>query len=122
MRALIGCYGKVDAKSLLSDVAAAMSSRPLDTDSRDHQAKQNLYAFKAKVEFNTGQFRTAADDLENAIKQDYENAPQTFNDGGVKPSLTTAPCVWTQADLNMLAKQLPADYRPPLFIGLYLTF
>src|SRR5438132_483234 len=30
------------------------------------------------------------------------------------------PCAWTGADLDTLARQFPKDFRPPLYLGLYL--
>ena len=43
-------------------------------------------------------------------------------DGNTKPTATTQPCVWTQADLDTLERRFPQDYRPLLYRGLYLTF
>ena len=123
LRAVVGCYSNVPRDSLLSDIATALSARSENTELSAFKSKREMYALKAKVEFDSRQFQTAADDLENAIKEEsYRNAEQTFNDGGVKPSVAAKPCEWTQADLDMLAQQLPKDYRPPLFLGLYLNF
>jgi tetratricopeptide (TPR) repeat protein len=122
MRALVGCEAKVAPKSMLSDLATALSIRPAKTESSAFTTKREMYALKAKIEFDSGEFKAAADDLENAIKEDYESAPQTFNSGKPKPSLTAKPCEWTQADLNLLTKEFPRDYRPPLFLGLYLAY
>src|SRR5262249_54367529 len=37
-----------------------------------------------------------------------------------KPTQSAAPCRWTQGDLNTLAERFPKDFRPPLYLGLYL--
>jgi hypothetical protein len=122
MRALVGCFAHVAPIRLLSDIDIALSSKPSNATLSAHKTKRDLYSFKAKIEFDSGRFHAAADDLENAIKEDYESAPQMFNDGEVKPSLTVKPCSWSQADLNVLAERLPKDFRPTLALGLYLNY
>ena len=80
------------------------------------------YALKAKVEFESGHFEESMRDLDAAIREDYEDAKDVFNDGKTKPTTTAQPCVWTQADLDTLERRFPRDYRPPLYRGLYLSF
>ena len=120
LRASVSCLVNSDKNAILNDVVMSIKLfAPKKTyvyDSlRDH------YALKAKAEFSLGRYQDAMTDLDASIQVDYSSAEQVFNDGNVKPNQPTAtPCAWTQTDLNTLARLFPNDYRPSLYLGLYL--
>jgi tetratricopeptide (TPR) repeat protein len=121
LRATLSCYVHANSTEILGDISRSMSLREQSASSayptlRDH------YALKAKIEFESGQFENSMRDLDAAIRENYEDAKDVFNDGNTKPTSTAQSCVWTQADLDAFERRFPQDYRPPLYLGLYLTF
>jgi tetratricopeptide (TPR) repeat protein len=112
---------RANSTEILDDISRSMSLHGQSASSayptlRDH------YALKAKIEFESGHFEDSMRDLDAAIRENYEDAKDVFNDGNTKPTTTAQPCVWTQADLETLERRFPQDSRPPLYRGLYLTF
>jgi tetratricopeptide (TPR) repeat protein len=121
LRATLSCYVRANSTEILDDISRSMSLHEQSASSayptlRDH------YALKAKIEFESGHFEDSVRDLDAAIRENYEDAKDVFNDGNTKPTTTAQPCVWTLADLDTLERRFPQDYRPPLYRGLYLTF
>jgi tetratricopeptide (TPR) repeat protein len=121
LRATLSCYLRADSTEILDDISRSISLHGQSASSayptlRDH------YALKAKIEFESGHFEDSMRDLDAAIRENYEDAKDVFNDGNTKPTTTAQPCVWTQADLDTLERRSPQDSRPPLYRGLYLTF
>ena len=121
LRATLSCYAGAKPVGILDDISHSMSLRERLKSPEDSKLREP-YALKAKIEFESGHFEDSMRDLDAAIREDYENAKDVFNDGNVKPTTTVQPCVWTQADLNALERRFPQDYRPSLYSGLYLTF
>ncbi len=121
LRAMLSCYVRANSTEILNDVSRSMSLHAQSTSSA-YSTLRDHYALKAKIEFESGHFEDSMHDLDAAIKENYEDAKDVFNDGNTKPTTTTQPCVWTQADLGKLEKRFPQDYRPPLYGGLYLSF
>jgi tetratricopeptide (TPR) repeat protein len=121
LRASLSCYVRANSTEILKDINHSISLRAQST-STAYSTVREHYALKAKIEFEGGHFEDSMRDLDVAIKEDYESAKDVFNDGQVKPTITTLPCTWTQPDLNALQQRFPQNYRPPLYLGLYLTF
>jgi len=121
LRAEVLCESRADTKSILNEIIMSLSTR-ISSKSSAYDTLKGHYALMAKVEFDSGQSQNAMNDLETAIRQNYEDAEQVFNDGNVKPTTVTQPCVWTQPDLESLAQKFPTDYRPHLYRGLYLSY
>lgn len=121
LRATLACYVRANPTEVLDDIAHSMSLHAQSATTANPTLKEQ-YALKAKVEFQSGHFEDSMRDLDAAIREDYENAQDVFNDGNTRPSTTTRPCVWTLADLDVLGRRFPQDYRPPLYRGLYLAF
>jgi tetratricopeptide (TPR) repeat protein len=83
----------------------------------------NHYSFRAKVEFDTERYEVAMNDLEIAMRQDFDNADKMFDSPGTKPdSISPNICAWTLSNLDLLVQKFPHDYRALLFRGLYLKF
>jgi tetratricopeptide (TPR) repeat protein len=120
LRASLACYAHAGEENILHDVAASMSFH--DSHRSAYETLREHHALKAKVEFEHGHYQDAMLDLDEAIKEEYETAQQVIDDGKTKPSMTTQPCVWTLPDLDALADRFPADYRPQLYRGLYLSY
>ncbi len=121
LRATFSCYIRANSAEILNDISRSISLHEQSTSSayptlRDH------YVLKAKIEFERGHFEDSMRNLDVAIRENYEDAKDVFDDGNTKPTTTTQPCVWTLADLDKLERRFPQDYRPPLYRGLYLTF
>jgi tetratricopeptide (TPR) repeat protein len=118
LRATLFCSAHASSKAILDDITASVSlHRPSSSASatlKDH------YALKAKVELEAGQYQDSMRDMDAALKQDYGDAEDVFNDGETKASTTKQPCKWTLADFDLLETQFPHDYRPHLYRGLYL--
>jgi tetratricopeptide (TPR) repeat protein len=121
LRATLSCYVHASSKEILDDISRSMSLHGQSTSSA-YSTLRDHYALKAKIEFESGHFEDSMRDLDAAIRENYEDAKDVFNDGNTKPTTTTQPCVWTQADLDKLEGRFPQHYRPPLYRGLYLTF
>ena len=121
LRATLSCYVRANSTDILDDIAHSISLHAQSTTTANPTLREQ-YALKAKVEFESGHFEDSMRDLDAAIREDYEDAKDVFNDGNTKPSTTTRPCVWTLSDLDTLERRFPQDYRPPLYRGLYLTF
>lgn len=121
-RAALSCVGGVrEPRLILSDAIKAETllasgSPALFTNSHD------VRALKARLEFEAGQFEEAMRDLDAAVADDVEAAANVFNDGGVEPRTASARCMWSLPDIEALEKRYPADYRPVLYRGLYLSF
>jgi tetratricopeptide (TPR) repeat protein len=120
LRANVSCMVHGNKDETLNDVGMSLKLRaPGKTYIYD--SPRDAYTLKAKVEFDLGRYEDAMSDLDAAIRVDFTNAAQVFNDGNVKPNQPTAtPCAWTSADINTLAGRFPKDFRPPLYRGLYL--
>lgn len=121
LRASLSCYVRANSTEILDDISRSISLHGQSTSSAYATLKDH-YALKAKVEFESGHFNDSMGDLDAAIRQNYEDAKDVFDDGNTKPTTTTQPCVWTQSDLDTLEQRFPQDYRPLLYRGLYLTF
>jgi len=121
LRASLSCYVRANSTELLDDINHSISLRA-QSPSTAYSTVRERDALKAKIEFEGGHFEDSMRDLDAAIKEDYENAKDVFNDGQVKPTTTTQTCTWTQPDLEALQRRFPQDYRPSLYLGLYLTF
>lgn len=121
IRATVSCEIAGSSKEgMLNDVATSIKLWKPDKNNvydslRDH------YALKAKIEFLLGRYADAMNDLDAGIRIDYDNAEEMFNNGNAKPNEPIAmPCMWSQTDVNNLAKLFPKDYRTSLYVGLYL--
>lgn len=122
LRATLSCYVRAKSTEILDDLNRSISLHGQST-STAYPTLREHYALRAKIEFESGHFEDSMRDLDAAIREDdYGNAKDAFNDGNVKPTTTTQPCVWTLADIDTLGRRFPQDYRPPLYRGLYLTF
>ncbi len=119
LRASLSCRINGNKDAILNDIARSIQLR---TSGRTYiyESLRDHYTLRAKVEFDSGRYQDAMNDLDASIQVDYGNADQVFNDGNVKPNQATAPCVWTQANLNTLARLFPNDYRTSIYLGLYL--
>jgi tetratricopeptide (TPR) repeat protein len=121
LRATLSCYVHANSTEILDDISRSMSLHAQSASSA-YSTLRDHHALKAKIEFESGHFDDSMHDLDAAIRENYEDAKEVFNDGNTKPTTTTQPCVWTQADLDKLERRFPQDYRPPMYRGLYLTF
>jgi tetratricopeptide (TPR) repeat protein len=121
LRATLSCYARANPTELLDDISRSISLHQQSKASAYPTLKEH-YTLKAKIEFESSHFEDSMRDLDAAIREDYENAKDVFNDGNTKPTTTAQPCVWTLSDLDALGKRFPQDYRPPLYRGIYLTF
>jgi tetratricopeptide (TPR) repeat protein len=118
LRAGLSCAIGATPADMLADLAKTTSltnqgNAPLLDQKRD------ILSAKAKAEFRLGKYQDALQDLDAAVKIDYDLADSAFNDGTVTLHTKPDPCVWTLPDFEAMAKQLPADYRPPLYGALY---
>ena len=120
LRATFSCYMRANSAEILNDISRSISLHEHSTSA--YPTLREHYALKAKVEFETGHLEDSMRDLDAAIRENYEDAKDVFDDGNTKPTTTTQPCAWTLADFDTLERRFPQDYRPPLYRGLYLTF
>ena len=120
LRANLSCYVHADPAAILEDLKKSIALyQPR------HSAFENLaghYALRSKISFDAGRYADAMSDIDLAVAQNYDDASEVFNDGKVDPSRAARPCVWTLADLDVLSKHYPADSRPSLYRGLYLSY
>src|SRR5262249_32491293 len=102
-----------DYRAILADIDQALALKSSDSVTK----AKDLYSLRASIEFRMGLFGKALDDLEKALREDYED-PAIFQTTGTKPDKPDD--LWKEADLTALAARFPRDYRGPLFHGLYL--
>jgi tetratricopeptide (TPR) repeat protein len=125
MRALFNrCMLNSEAtEDILKDINTAISTYAMQKFPRSYESLADHHSFRAKVEFDTGNYQAAMDDLEAAMKQKLDDADKIFNSGGTKPDATSPNiCTWSLSDLDLLVRKFPRDYRTLLFRGLYLSF
>jgi hypothetical protein len=73
------------------------------------------------MEFDLGRYQDALNDIDTAIRTNYDSAENVFNDGNVKPNQPVASlCSFAMKDWNALVERFPKDYRPSLYVALYL--
>lgn len=120
LRAQFACYSGADRASILDDVSKSLASR--SSAASPLSSRRERLVLRAKIEFTTGKFREAMNDLDAAIADDFDTAPKIFDDGTTNISTVTRPCAWALPDLDELARQFPTDFRPPLYRGLYFTY
>ena len=121
LRATVSCHLRAKSTGILDDISHAISFYRQSTD--EYKLRDD-YALRAKIQFEGGHFEDAMRDLDAAIKEDYDSANYVFQgniiDENPKPSSATHPCMWSQADFDILQRRFPNDYRPSLYRGLYL--
>ena len=113
-----------DTESVLSDVNMAISTHATQKIERMEGwgSLASHYGFRAKLDLDTGHYREAMDDLEQAVAQGAEEADKVFANRGGKPDAPPEnPCAWSLSDLDSLGQRFPQDYRSYLFRGLYLS-
>jgi tetratricopeptide (TPR) repeat protein len=101
-----------DYAAILNDIHRALT---LDSPDKVHEPAE-LYSLRASVEYRTGRFREALDDLEKAMRDDYDGADNIFQRRGTSDSPND---LWHEQELISLETRFPRDYRGPLFRGLY---
>jgi len=111
-----------DYVSILRDVEAAISTHAIGQSESMYDNLVDQYSMRGKLRFALGKYRESVDDLERAMKIDLRSADRIFNISGVEPDRTSPPCSWSIADLDLLNKNVPNDYRISLFRGLYFRF
>jgi len=100
-----------------SDLQAAMSrggGRFLE--------RRDQLALLGKIALANGEYKTALDDLEQAMNVDLDNVPPIFSIEGIVPERTSKFCTWNLTDLDLLASTFPKDWRPVALRGLYYEF
>ncbi len=112
-----------DTEEILKDINTAISTHATQKFPAAYESLADHYSFRAKVQFDTGHYQEAMDDLEVAMKQKLDDADKIFNSGGTKPDAAPPSiCAWSLSDFDLLARKFPKDYRALLFRGLYLSF
>src|SRR3989442_1476208 len=120
VRATLSCYAHANSADILQDIDMSISLH--GSSKSAYRTLKEHYALRARIKFDTGRFEESMRDLDAAIKEDYDSGEDVFNDGETKPSTTTRPCVWTEPDLDALARRFLKDFRPLMYRGLYLSF
>lgn len=111
-----------DYASALRDVAMAISTHSANAGQTMYGNLADHYSLRGKIEFALGQYREAMNDLEAAMRVDFDSATSIFNTGAVEPERTSKQCTWNLTDLDTLVARFPNDYRPLLLRGLYFMF
>src|SRR5450631_881901 len=120
MRAFAFCDAGSDRNAISADLNRAVNSI---NGSRTGKASfASLLATRAKIEYLSGDYATAINDLERALRSDLGKALEFSNSGGVKPEKAGPMCVWTEPELDTLVQRFTGDYRPYMFRGLYHGF
>jgi tetratricopeptide (TPR) repeat protein len=123
MRAtIVRCLQKSTEAGVLPDVDKAIELASATKPEIELTSVSSMHAFKAKVESDRGNHKTALDELEKAITLAPEKAVDLFNTGGVDPETEADPCRWSKGDLDGFVTRYPTDYRSFLNRGLYYTF
>lgn len=119
IRAMYACADeKPDLSQLESDLTQA-TAHPSDMSAT---LVDNPSTLRAKIAFAKRDYRAALDLLSSAASADWSSAPQVFNISGTKPEEGGGFCAWTLANLDVLAKNFPNDWRVYALRGAYLEF
>ena len=107
--------------TVLDDISSAIRYFPTTSHVEPSELLPELYALKAKVEFDAGDHGNAIGDLEHAIRLDPSGGAKLFDThvSPNEPKATSPPCEWNTTALNVLVREFPRDYRVYLFRGLY---
>jgi len=109
------CASGAEYSGLMDDTDNAIKYGSLTPDNTSFL--QDLFAQRAKIEFVRGDHQRAIEDLEHAVFSNPLLASYLFrvpsNESKANPA-----CQWNIADLNVLGKEYPTDYRIYLFKGL----
>jgi len=109
--------------SILADIDKSISTRPAMTFESAYKNLSQHYSIRGRVKFDAGRFKDALDDLDTALKQDFDGGERLFNSSGVKPDAkATDSGSWSLNELNELERRFPRDYRIQVFQGLYQLF
>jgi tetratricopeptide (TPR) repeat protein len=115
MRALALCDPGNDRAAITADLDRALSSKA-------SLRTVSLLSTRAKMDYLSGNYLGAMNNLEKAIRSDLGKATEFTNSGAVKPEKTTVSvCVWTEPDTDVLVQRFPNDYRSHMFRGLYFS-
>jgi hypothetical protein len=89
----------------MADISAAISLFPKQSYLRLMPNISKLYSLRAKILFQAHRYEEAVADLEQAIRQNPEQANGAFETGDTTPLMTHSPCYWTQPELVVCFKQ-----------------
>ena len=120
MRAFALCDAGNERSAIAGDLDRAIKS--IATSRTGKESLASLLSTRAKIEYLNGDYVTALNDLDNAIRSDLSKADTFPNSGATKPEQTASVCTWTQPDMDALVQRFPTDYRSYLFRGLYFYF
>lgn len=113
--------GPVDTEAALSDIDVAIVTHPKSEFASDHKTLVKHYSLRARFLYDAGRYREALDDLEMSYKQglDYTNHVFGYVNRAPEPTSTSISHYWAAAELDMLERQFPNDYRVQVIQGLY---
>ena len=114
--------GGTDYQSITQDIDNAIKfygKGKYSIESVGYDSTAPIYAFRAKVDALSNNYKQAMDDLETAVNMNPSSLSNIFNTGGVKPSDASNPTALQEADFNAMVAQYPNDYRSYLFRGLF---
>ena len=110
-------------EDVLQDINTAISTHSSQKLPGPYETLADHYSLRAKIEYDTGHYQNALDDLEKAVRQKTDDADRVFGSGGTTPdAVSPNSCVWSLSDLDRLVRDFPKDYRAVLFRGLYYRF
>jgi tetratricopeptide (TPR) repeat protein len=120
MRALALCEPGNDRAAITADLDRALNS--IGSARMGKTSTVSLLSTRAKMEYLSGNYLAAMNNLEKAIHSDLGKATEFTNSGAAEPEKTASVCVWTEPDMNVLVQRFPTDYRSHMFRGLYFSF
>jgi tetratricopeptide (TPR) repeat protein len=106
----------------MSDINNALKFMSSSRSIAAREAPAGLLSMRAKLAYADGDYITAMNDLESAVRADLRKATAFANSKAVKPEKIASVCVWTEPDMEALVQRFPTDYRSYLFRGLYYNF
>jgi len=120
MRLMFSCQIKAkDVPINISDIDTIIRLQKSTDTKANFMSESELRVMRAKVEYDSGDYKKAVEDLYFAVTSDVHHADNLLNSGGVGPENKSEPCSWYKPDLDRMIKEYPSDYRVYLFRGLY---
>lgn len=113
------CKGN-DRAAILSDINNAIKYASNSLVKKDSSG--SLLSMRAKIAHTNGDDAHAMDDLEKAILSNLDDAISFANGSSVTPSKSSSACTWNAADMDVLVKSFPKDYRSHIYRGLYYGY
>ena len=87
-----------NTKIVLADIDKSISTSSAMGFESAYKTLSQQYSIRARVKSDAGQFKEALDDLDAALKQNFDDGERLFNSSGVKPDVKAADALFLEPE------------------------